>query len=266
MSDYTFLQLSSDEFESLVCDLLSVEYALPAPLQRFAPGPDGGVDGLFSTAGNRNATVVQCKRIARWSDLLKTLKTEATTVHQMRPAPDRYVLATSVQLTPKNKDEIMRLLGPPGPLQSLQDILGQDDLNTLLGKHPAVEGRHYKLYITSARILNQLLHSSCLSHAHDTVEMAQKAAATYVQTPSYDRALALLTSKGVCVLTGNPGVGKSTLSDLLIAYHVKQGYEVTPIYTFGDAVPMAAKQQLIYFDDFLGVTHLARRMSDSTPS
>ena len=51
--------------------------------------------------------------------------------------PTRYILATSVGLTPKRKDVLLGILAPY--CLGLADILGRDDINNLLTQYPDVE-------------------------------------------------------------------------------------------------------------------------------
>jgi hypothetical protein len=61
--------------------------------------------------------------------------------------PERYLLATSVPMNPDRKAKIQKALDPH--IRSQEDILGQEDLNSLLTKHPKTERAHYKLWIQS---------------------------------------------------------------------------------------------------------------------
>ncbi len=63
--------------------------------------------------------------------------------------PERYIVATSLGLTPNNKDEIIEICEPyiKGPA----DILGRDDLNGLLSKFPKIERHTFKLWLSRWR-------------------------------------------------------------------------------------------------------------------
>ena len=63
-------------------------------------------------------------------------------------APTRYILVTSVSLTPARKDEIIALM--EGVSLTPADIVGREDLNNLLGLHQTIETRHFKLWLSSA--------------------------------------------------------------------------------------------------------------------
>jgi hypothetical protein len=100
---YDFTTLSPDDFENLIADLLSAEWA--ARVESFKPGKDGGID-LRNTrvlAGQKR-TIVQCKRYAphKFVELCRSIKNERGKLDKIKPS--RYVLATSVALSPANKD------------------------------------------------------------------------------------------------------------------------------------------------------------------
>ncbi len=62
---------------------------------------------------------------------------------------DRYILATSVSLTPTNKWALAEIIGPS--LKSLDDLLGFEDLNGLLREHHDVAKAHVKLWLSDKR-------------------------------------------------------------------------------------------------------------------
>jgi hypothetical protein len=109
MADYDFKSLSSYDFELLARDLLQV--ALGVRLESFSPGPDLGIDFRFRS-GSTNL-IVQCKHYAGsgFAALTSILRNhERKKIDALKPT--RYVLATSVRLTPDRKDEIKQILGP----------------------------------------------------------------------------------------------------------------------------------------------------------
>jgi len=101
MSGYDFHDLSSLDLEELVRDLLQREWHIR--LETFKTGSDQGIDLRFSTDGEGDR-IIQCKHYAASGvqKLIRHLRTsEVTKVARLKPA--RYVLATSVGLTPANK-------------------------------------------------------------------------------------------------------------------------------------------------------------------
>jgi len=72
-----------------------------------------------------------------------------------RLAAKRYILVTSVPLTPKNKNELSQIIGPS--LQTQGDIFGPGDLNALLRKYADIEIAHQKLWAPSTVVLQTVI-------------------------------------------------------------------------------------------------------------
>jgi hypothetical protein len=87
--------------------------------------------------------------------LIAAMRRENIKVKELTPV--RYLVATSVSLTPKAKSKLQEAM--PGCPLALSDILGREDLNNLLAKHPEIERRHFKLWLSSTPILERILHS-----------------------------------------------------------------------------------------------------------
>ena len=81
----------------------------------------------------------------------------------------------------------------------------------------------------------------------------------YVQSEAYPKAMALLEEYGMVIVAGPPGVGKTTLANLLLYEHVEREYQA--IVLQGDAKEGLDRfqpdtKQVFHFDDFLGATFL----------
>jgi hypothetical protein len=81
----------------------------------------------------------------------------------------------------------------------------------------------------------------------------------YVQTEGFLSAHEKLEAERVCVISGPPGIGKTTLAQMLVSDAVNQDYE--PIEVSRDIeeawrVLDAETPQVFYYDDFLGTTTL----------
>ncbi len=150
MAEYTFETLSSTEFEHLARDLLQAEWGIR--LESFKPGRDEGIDLRYARSDD-GATIVQCKQYARsgFHALLRDLKKEVLKVERL--APERYVVVTSVGLSPANKRDVATLF----PATREDDVYGQDDLNNLIGLHPEVEEQHPKLFLSSIPVLERVI-------------------------------------------------------------------------------------------------------------
>ncbi len=254
MTTYNFSQISPFEFEELCRDLLQAE--LGRTLELFAPGPDRGIDirHLGAPDDEEGTFIAQCKRWdeGAYAALLSHLKRdELPKIEKL--APDRYILMTSVRLTPDRKDEIVKALKPwiHGPA----DVYGRDDLSGLLARHQEVERRHIKLWLTSTEVLDALLNSNVATRSEAAIEHAQRQLRLWVPNPSFDRAWEMLDGSNVCVISGAPGIGKTMLADILMAGYASEGYEPVVIsedIDEGDRAWRSKRRQVFHYDDFLG--------------
>ncbi len=252
MANHTFSTLAPNEFEELCKDLL--ERHLGVPLQGFTTGRDGGVDLRHApTVGND--WVVQCKHYAgsRFAQLKRNVDGEVKKLGRLRPA--RYILATSLGLTPGNVDTLYKALAPH--CRSKHDILGRGDLNALLRENTDIEPRHPKLWITSEAVLSRALHNDVFVQSNLTREAISKKLSLFVRTPALERARAELLKNRVCIISGVPGVGKTTLAEVLILDHLMNGWELVTIHQNVSEASRTFRndrrcRQLFYYDDSLG--------------
>jgi hypothetical protein len=170
MSRYTFTFLSPHDFEELVRDLLQVEWNVA--IEAFKTGRDGGIDLRYASAHD-GTTIVQCKHyaVSGYSKLLSHLRNvDLPKITRLSSA--RYVVATSEGLTPANKDEIVAAMQPF--IRSTGDVLGAQDLEGLLSRHPSVEKANFKLWLTSTAVLERVLHNAEQCHTDFEVERIRR--------------------------------------------------------------------------------------------
>lgn len=252
---YDFHQLSPHDLELLVRDLLQAEWGVA--LESFKAGRDGGVD-LRYARGPHNL-VVQVKHYVKTglAGLLRDLKFEAAKVVSLKPT--RYFLATSVPLSPANKQTIADAFG--GAL-AVADVLGQEDLNNLLGRHPVIEQKHYKLWLASRAVLDRVLNSDVLIQTEFQVEKVHATIRRNVRSAAFPKALEILDRDRVVIISGAPGVGKTTLANMLLYRHLEVGWEPVVIrndISEGQKLFQRGRSQIFYFDDFMGATFLGDR-------
>lgn len=254
MPNYDFQSLSSYDFELLARDLIQAE--LGVRLESFAPGPDGGIDFRFK-AKKDDVLVVQCKHYTDFNTLYRTLKRdEAPKVHRLKPK--RYVLALSTPLTPKRKDSIFELFNPY--CTTTTDILGRADLNNLLGRHTSVEQSHMKLWLTGEPMLRRFLDRGIWGDSELTLQRIRQQTRRYVPNPSLVRAQKILNKRHYCIIVGIPGIGKTTLAEiLLIDYADRHGFQAIRIANDLSEIKEVKdprRRQIFYYDDFLGTAKL----------
>ena len=166
--------------------------------------------------------------------------------------PSRYVLATSRKLTPGNKKTLSEVIDIE--VINEGDIFGPDDLNALLRKHPEVEKSHIGLWLSSAAVLERVVRSASHAYANITKTDIEKKVRVYAQNPSFADSTEKLEDHHVLIISGPPGVGKTTLAEMLSYAYIGDGWELVPIRSLDDGLASisAVNKQLLLFDDFLG--------------
>ena len=254
MARYNFSEISDFEFEALCRDLLQEELGLSFEL--FTPGPDRGIDIRYlGCQENEGHTIVgQCKRWAEdaFVSLLSHLSREE--LPKIRKLdPQRYIVMTSVQLTPDRKDRIVSSLEPW--MQTPKDVMGKHDISGLLARHSEVERRHIKLWLTSTEVLDALLNSDIFNRSEDALEQTKQQLRLWVPNPSFGRAREILDANHVCVISGPPGIGKTMLANVLSAGYASGGYQLVAIsddVDEGERAWRSNARQVFLYDDFLG--------------
>ena len=253
MPDYDFRLLSSYDFELLARDLLKEE--LKVRLESFSKGRDGGIDFRFRSA--RGALVVQCKHYEDYGELQRVLKRdEAAKVRRLKPS--RYILVVSTPVTPHRKEKLAALFAPY--CRGTEDIIGREDLNNLLALHPSVEQKNFKLWLTSEPVLTRFLQAGIWGDAELTLQRIRRRTSRYVPNPSLDRAKQILDDHHYCIIAGIPGIGKTTLAEILLIDYVDR-HDFQAIRIANDLseikeVKNPRNRQIFYFDDFLGTKAL----------
>lgn len=226
-------------------------------IETFAPGPDGGIDlRAFSSAAGE--AIVQCKHYASstFSQLLSHIRSkELQKIRKLKPK--RYVLVTSVGLSPQNKSELLQALSPF--VLSSADIIGREDLNNLLLKFPQIQQAHFKLWLTSAAVLERVLYNAELCQTEFEIDRIVRKLPLIVESKAYNHARSILDESRVLVVSGPPGIGKTTLADLLLYSHLAKGYQPVVMRSGveeGRKLYRKTQKQIFYFDDFLGQTFL----------
>lgn len=251
MKNYDFLILQHNEFECLARDLLQKKERIF--IESFTIGKDGGIDLRFAPIKGKKA-IVQAKRYRTYSELLSNLKKEVSKVAAM--SLDRYIVCTSVGLTPGNKDEIKQLFHPH--IISTEDIIGRDDLNNLLGLYPEIEKQYYKLWLGSTDVLDSLINNRINNWSEFRLEKIREDIYKYVMNDSFGKAVEILDNHRYVIISGIPGIGKSTLANMLVYKYLADGYEEF-VYITGNIDDILqkyqkGKKQIFMFDDFLGST------------
>lgn len=256
MNEYDFSTLNDKDFEILVKDLLNEEFDLR--LQHFKSGKDKGIDLRYSQPINNNSIVVQVKHFvgSGYSQLKYKLKNEELSKIK-KLAPEKYIVVTSISLSPTQKDEIMNLLQPY--VKTSNDIIGKEDLNGYIQKNPQIEKNHFKLWFSSTTVITSILNNAIENRSRYLLQRLKKNVQLYVVTEKLNEADNILSREKLLLITGQPGIGKTTLAELLILEKAFDNFQICQVENISEAEDVLQsheeKPQLFYFDDFLGANY-----------
>lgn len=182
--------------------------------------------------------------------MLRNLKEEVYKIEKL--APQSYIITTSIGLTPQNKKVIKSLFAPY--IKSTEDIYGKDDLLNILAQNGNIEEKYYKLWIGSIRVLKKVLQSKPYYSSFELRDLQNKIK-LYIQNESFFTALNILREHQYIIISGIPGIGKTTLAEVLIHHYLSFDYE--PVYLNGDISDEYTylnddRKQIFWLDDFLG--------------
>lgn len=254
MADYDFKILQPSEFECLSRDLLQAREGIF--IESFADGRDKGIDFRFAYSKDKTC-IIQCKRYKEWNELKNHLKKEVAKVEKLKP--QRYILTTSVDLSEGQKEKILEMFTPY--MVNSSDILGRKDLNNLLDQHKEIEKDYHKLWLASTNVLNLILNREIVNWSAFEFDRIQHDVSLYVENESLSKALDVLQKNHYVIISGIPGIGKTTLARMLV--YTMLAREMEEFVYITDDMNNAAKlfdkekSQIFFYDDFLGSNSFA---------
>ncbi|QIA63560.1 hypothetical protein GT360_08535 [Vibrio astriarenae] len=251
---YSFDCLNDKEFEELANDIVEVVFGIR--IERFKQGPDQGIDGRFYISNEQNV-IVQSKHYQK-SGVTKLInhckKSEYKKVHNLNP--NSYVFVTSVSLSPKNKEDLVKIFYP---YLKLTDVLGFDELVSVLNKNPDIVRTHYKLWINSSNALFNTINNDIYVNNKWLIDDIKSKTGLYVITQNHTNIKNAIESNNYVIVTGEPGIGKTTISKSICLEYIVDGYELVNVTsTIKEAMRLykEGERQVFYYDDFLGSNFL----------
>ncbi|MFA9385784.1 MAG: restriction endonuclease [Vibrio cyclitrophicus] len=251
---YYFDTLNDKEFEELANDIVEAIFSIR--VERFKQGADQGIDGRFYISDDEKV-IVQSKHYQK-SGVSKLInhckKVESIKVNKLNPSS--YVFVTSVSLSPKNKDD---LVGIFKPYLKLSNIIGFDELVSILNNNPDIVRAHYKLWVNNSNELFNAINNDVYVNNKWLIDDIKSKIGLYVRTQNHDNIYNAIESNNYIIVTGEPGIGKTTISKSICLEYLVEGYElvnVTSNIKEAMRVYKEGKRQIFYYDDFLGSNFL----------
>ncbi|MFE1771186.1 restriction endonuclease [Streptomyces sp. NPDC059008] len=219
--DYDFKDLSPYDFEALIRDLLSANEN--SPFSTYRVGPDGGIDLKARKDGSLH--IAQCKHTpdASRAKLKSLAAKERDKLSKFKDPIQRYIFITSADITPGVEEELRS--GFSGCAATVE-VHGRGWLNALLALHPELERRHFKLWIKSSLAIKQMLAGGVFLRGQSRARRIQQNYLRFVHHEVCDRADRALESRGVVLIAGSPGAGKTAVAEYLILQWWRRGYRV----------------------------------------
>lgn len=214
--------LNDVEFEDLCKDIMQCKLGIV--LHRFSRGRDGGID-LCDNVNTKNI-IVQAKHFLNSSAdrLIASLKKEADKVKKLKPK--HYYICCSKELSPQKVDEIFKLfadyMDSPSNIITLNEI---DDFLTA-PENTEILKKHFKLWIESTGILQDIGNTDVFIDCESLLANIKTEEKLFVKTTAFTDALKCLNDNKTLFITGNPGVGKTITSKMLVLYYAALGYRV----------------------------------------
>lgn len=172
--------------------------------------------------------------------------------------PKKFFVCTSMSLTPQNILDIYKLFADyMGSMDYIWDGYRIDDY-LKDSENVDIVHKYYKLWIESTNVMELLKNREVMIDSAVLVDQIQRKQKLYVKTAFYSLAQRLLNEKQALLITGSPGVGKTTISNMLILYALSKDYSIR--YSTSNDISKVKQaisnnpivKELIYIDDFLG--------------
>lgn len=247
--------LFPEEFESLCRDILEIREK-PITFTTYRRGKDGGID--INSTNTSIKIIGQCKLYNpnNYSSLKTALKKEVKKCEKQNP--DRYILCINYNLNINEAKEILKLF--KGYIHKEEDIIDGIKLNKYLGlaEYQFLKKTYSKLLVPNLNFVETTLENIVKKKFYNKTKsffnIIAKEHKLYHNTKILRTCIDRLEENKVLILTGNPGVGKTTTAKMIANYFLHQRISVLFLENrdFVEVEGLYDDNQLIVVDDFWG--------------
>ena len=186
-----------------------------------------------------------------------------------------YLIITNAELNEEDKSEVKSLIKEIFPKKK---IYGSKWLLTHFEQNPTLKIKYPNSYLSSQssiyNITNKAKESGYEFKSFLLPEEIERKVALYVTNRYWPKALNLINQKEKVILTGPPGIGKSTLAEMLVYYFLEKNYRLLIVdKNFSDydrntirTIGESGQKTIIYIDDFLGQNYFDLKNNPSKDS
>ena len=258
---FNYNALDSFEFETLARDV--AEKITGVKLSCYTAGADGGVDAsdFYYQKCQQIQVVMQAKHWSRhvspkqWEDLVSGLVVQLKKLNKF--PSDKLIIVTSAGLTENVQHRMIDTAESLGVSRcividriKLDDFLNREESRPIL-KH------HFKLWIAGTNVLSLMLNRSLDVDTEVFLYQIYEHEGLYTQTSVFDKAIESLRQSSTLLIVGDPGTGKSVLTQMIALQLIKAGFKI--IYSscnnldrIKNAIEDNCEKTLFILDDFLG--------------
>lgn len=257
MIDFDFHNLLfPTEFEKLCRDIVDIRDS-PIKFTTYRRGKDGGID--FKSTNTPIKIIGQCKLYnpAHYTSFFTSLKKEVQKCRRQNPS--RYIICTNLKLSPDQAKEIHDLF--KGYIIAEEDIIEGEKLNKYLGneQYQHLLKVYSKLLVPNLQFVEQALEKIVNQKYYNKtaffLKQIYKEHKLFHNTQILKKGIDILEKNKIIILTGNPGVGKTTTAKMIVNYFLNQKVKKILFLTdndFSEIEGLYQDNQLIVVDDFWG--------------
>ena len=132
--------------------------------------------------------------------------------------------------------------------------MGLEEIEGLLVANETIEKHHYKLWLSSVRILDRILGNATQTRSDIRIEELLEKAKLYVPHQQLIKAEEVLSREHCLIISGPPGIGKTTMAEMLALKFIEVGFQVLFVASVDEleAKYNSDAKQVFVYDDFLG--------------
>ncbi|MBK8827980.1 MAG: AAA family ATPase [Saprospiraceae bacterium] len=224
MNNFDFHNLlAPTEFETFCTHVLEIREN-PIKFTTYRRGRDGGID--IKSTNTQEKIIGQCKLYIPQNErgLINNLKKELLKCKRLKL--DRYIICVNINLSVSLSKEILELF--KGYKRCEEDIIDGQKLNKYL-EQPAYEYL-FKIYskllvpnlkaveIALEKVINRKFYNISRTFLLDLIDKHK----LYHNTEQLQHLIQKLEEDKVIILSGNPGVGKTTTAKMIANYFINR--------------------------------------------